>query len=158
MKTLAQLHHLHATFMPKPIYGIAGSGMHVNLSLCKKGENAFHDPKGRLELSQDAYAFIAGMLLPMCRDGGHHQPLDQLLQAPGARLRRPATCPGRSPTAAFLVRVPAARAAAPGELRSRTPSCNPYLALALCLRAGLDGIQGLTPPAEIQGEHLHHGA
>ena len=152
VKTLAQLHHLHATFMPKPIYGIAGSGMHVNLSLCKKGENAFHDPKGRLELSQDAYAFIAGMLAHVQGMAAITNPLINSYKRLVPGFEAPCYLSWSVTNRSVLVRVPAARGSRTRlELRSPDPSCNPYLALALCLRAGLDGIaRGLTPPAEIQ--------
>ena len=62
VKTIAQKYGLHATFMPKPIYGIAGSGMHTNMSLFKDGKNAFYDPQDKLGLSKEAYSFIAGVL------------------------------------------------------------------------------------------------
>ncbi len=62
VKTIAQKYGLHATFMPKPIYGIAGSGMHTNMSLFKDGKNAFYDPEDKLGLSKEAYSFIAGVL------------------------------------------------------------------------------------------------
>ena len=62
VKTLAQKNGLHATFMPKPIYGINGSGMHTNMSLFKNGKNVFYDPDGEKGLSKEAYSFIAGLL------------------------------------------------------------------------------------------------
>ena len=87
VKTLAQKNGLHATFMPKPIYGINGSGMHTNMSLFKNGKNVFYDPDGEKGLSKEAYSFIAGLLAH-----GHvrrNQPPGQFLQAPGAWLRGP---------------------------------------------------------------------
>jgi len=65
VKTIAQRHGLHATFMPKPIFGINGSGMHTNVSLFKNGKNVFHDEKGLLELSKEAYWFIGGLMKNM---------------------------------------------------------------------------------------------
>ena len=62
VKTLAQRNGLHATFMPKPIFGIAGSGMHTNMSLFRNGKNAFYDPDDPRGLSKEAYSFIAGLL------------------------------------------------------------------------------------------------
>ena len=62
MKKIAYANGLHATFMPKPIYGTAGSGMHTNMSLFKNGKNVFYDPNGDRQLSQEAYHFIAGLL------------------------------------------------------------------------------------------------
>lgn len=62
VKTVAHMHNMYATFMPKPVYGKAGSGMHVNMSLMKDGKNAFYDPDDSLGLSKTAYSFIAGIL------------------------------------------------------------------------------------------------
>lgn len=151
VKILAQRHHLHATFMPKPIYGIAGSGMHVNMSLNKNGDNAFHDPSGRLALSEDAYAFIAGMLAHVQGMAAITNPLVNSYKRLVPGFEAPCYLSWSVTNRSVLVRVPASRGARTRlELRSPDPSCNPYLALALCIRAGLDGIaRGLTPPPEI---------
>ncbi|AKX94070.1 glutamine synthetase [Moorella thermoacetica] len=148
VRTIAQRHGLHATFMPKPIYGINGSGMHANLSLSKDGKNAFDDPSDELGLSQVAYHFIAGIM-------AHARALTAVTNPTVNSYKR--LVPGyeapvyiawsprnRSP----LIRVPAKRGASTRiEVRHPDPSCNPYLALAVLLKAGLDGIKkGLTPP------------
>ncbi len=152
VKTLAQRHCLHATFMPKPIYGIAGSGMHTNMSLCKNGENAFCDPKGRLELSGDAYSFIAGLLAHVQGMAAITNPLVNSYKRLVPGFEAPCYLSWSVTNRSVLIRVPAARGQRTRlELRSPDPACNPYLTLALCLTAGLDGIaRGLKPPEEIQ--------
>lgn len=148
VRTIAQRHGLHATFMPKPIYGINGSGLHVNISLEKDGQNAFYDPNDELGLSQTAYQFIAGIMK-------HARALTAITNPTVNSYKR--LVPGyeapvyiawsprnRSP----LIRIPAKRGPSTRiEVRHPDPSCNPYLALAVILKAGLDGIRnGLTPP------------
>ncbi|MCL2559229.1 MAG: type I glutamate--ammonia ligase [Turicibacter sp.] len=143
VKTVARKHGLYATFMPKPIAAIAGSGMHSNISLFDKdGNNAFYNESDRLGLSKTAYQFLAGVL--------HHAPDFTAIANPTVnsykRLTRGHEAPvfiawspsNRSP----LVRIPASRGMSTRiELRSVDPSANPYLALAAILTAGLDGIK-----------------
>jgi glutamine synthetase len=152
VKTLAQRHNLHATFMPKPIYGIAGSGMHTNMSLCRDGKNVFFDPAGRLQLSSEAYSFIAGLLEHVQGMAAITNPLVNSYKRLVPGYEAPCYLSWSVTNRSVLIRVPAARGQRTRlELRSPDPACNPYLALALCLRAGLDGIsRKLTPPAEIQ--------
>ena len=84
VRTIAQKHGLHATFMPKPIYGIAGSGMHVNQSLTKDGKNAFYDLAGGAQLSQEAYWYIGGLLQHAKAIAAITKPDRQFLQTLGA--------------------------------------------------------------------------
>ena len=151
VKTLAQRHNLHATFMPKPIFNEAGNGMHVNISLNKNGDNVFYDPKGDLELSKEAYSFIAGLLEHVRGMTAITNPLVNSYKRLVPGFEAPCYLSWSASNRSVLIRVPAARGKSTRlELRSPDPSCNPYLALALCLRAGLDGIgRGLEPPAEI---------
>ncbi|MBF7096613.1 type I glutamate--ammonia ligase [Alkalibacter mobilis] len=142
VRIIAQRHGLHATFMPKPIFGIAGSGMHLNQSLFKNGKNAFYDPNGADELSEEAYQYIAGLIK-------HARPMAALTNPTVNSYKR--LVPGyeapvyiawspknRSP----LIRIPAKRGASTRvEMRNPDPSANPYLALAANLGAGLDGIK-----------------
>ncbi|MFB6466736.1 type I glutamate--ammonia ligase [Cytobacillus sp. Hz8] len=151
VKTIARKHGLHATFMPKPLFGVNGSGMHCNLSLFTNGKNVFYDPTGDLELSDTARYFIAGVL--------KHAPSFTAVTNPTVNSYK-RLVPGyeapcyvawsarnRSP----LIRIPASRGLSTRiEVRSVDPSANPYLAMAVLLKAGLDGVKNeLTPPASV---------
>ncbi|MGI9951927.1 type I glutamate--ammonia ligase [Moorellaceae bacterium AZ2] len=152
VRTIAQRHGLHATFMPKPIYGINGSGMHCHISLSfSNGQNAFYDPQGELELSEIAYQFIAGIM-------AHARALTAITNPTVNSYKR--LVPGyeapvyiawsprnRSP----LIRVPAKRGPSTRiEVRHPDPSANPYLAIAVLLKAGLDGIKKrMVPPPPV---------
>ncbi|MDQ0199883.1 type I glutamate--ammonia ligase [Neobacillus ginsengisoli] len=151
VKTIARKHGLHATFMPKPLFGVNGSGMHCNLSLFKNGKNAFYEPTSDLELSDTARHFIAGIL--------KHAPSFTAVTNPTVNSYK-RLVPGyeapcyvawsarnRSP----LIRIPASRGLSTRvEVRSVDPAANPYLAMAVLLKAGLDGIKNqLTPPAPV---------
>ena len=149
VRQVAQRHGLHATFMPKPIYGVAGSGMHVNLSLNRDGENAFCDPEGPYGLSQEARWYLGG-LLKYCREfsaitNPTINSYKRLLAGYEAPVYVAWALKNRSP----LVRVPAARGKSTRlELRSPDPSCNPYLAFAVMIQAGLRGILDRVEPPE----------
>lgn len=153
VKTYARKHGLHATFMPKPIYGICGSGMHTNLSIydLKTGKNIFDDPNGELGLSKEAYAFIAGLLAHVKGLTVFANPTVNSYKRLVPGYEAPTYLSWSTSNRSVLVRVPASRGKGTRvELRSPDPTCNPYLEMALCLAAGLDGIQkGLTPPAAI---------
>ncbi len=151
VKTLAQKNGLHATFMPKPIFGVAGSGMHLNMSLCKDGKNVFYDEQGERQLSQTAYAFLAGLLEHASGFTALTNPLVNSYKRLSAGYEAPRYKAWSASNRSTLIRIPAVRGQTTRvELRSPDPSCNPYLAVAACLAAGLDGItRGLTPPPEI---------
>jgi glutamine synthetase len=167
VKTVAQRHGLHATFMPKPIYGICGSGMHINTSLIKNGKNVFYDPNGPLELSQDAYWFIGGIMKHIRAIASLTNPIvnsyKRLVPGYEAPVYVAWSAKNRSP----LIRIPAARGEATRvELRNPDPACNPYLALAAILAAGLDGIEKkIDPPSSTdmnifemsEEERIKHG-
>jgi len=152
VKIIAQKHGLHATFMPKPIAGINGSGMHTNMSLFKDGKNAFYDDKNEIGLSPAAYSFIAGLIKNMRSISAITNPLvnsyKRLVPGYEAPVNIAWCCRNRSP----LIRIPAARGASTRvELRCPDPSSNPYLVLASCLAAGLDGVKNkLVPPAAVE--------
>ena len=151
VKTVAQKNGLHATFMPKPVYGIAGSGMHINMSLFKDGKNVFFDENDVHKLSREAYSFIAGLLAHVKATSAVTNPLVNSYKRLVPGYEAPCYVAWSASNRSALVRIPAARGMSTRvELRSPDPSCNPYLAFAVCLAAGLDGIEkGMTPPAEI---------
>ncbi len=157
VKVLAQRAGLHATFMPKPIFGINGSGMHMNMSLFKDGRNVFYDPDDKRGLSKEAYSFIAGLLAHVRATTAVTNPLvnsyKRLVPGYEAPCYRAWSASNRS----ALIRIPAARGQSTRvELRSPDPSCNPYLAIAVCMAAGINGIErGLTPPEEITQDIFH---
>ena len=151
VKTIAQSRGLHATFMPKPVFGINGSGMHINMSLFKDGKNIFFDPNGEKELSKEAYSFIAGILKHVRGMTAITNPLVNSYKRLVPGYEAPCYLAWSASNRSALIRIPAARGSSTRvELRCPDPACNPYLAIAVCLAAGLDGIEkGLTPPAEI---------
>ena len=149
VKTIAKRHGLYATFMPKPKYGINGSGMHVNMSLATlDGRNIFTDENDERGLSEDAYHFIAGLMAHAKGMTAITNPLvnsyKRLVPGHEAPVYIAWSSVNRSP----LIRIPAGRGETTRvELRSPDPAANPYLVLAACLEAGLDGIRNqITPP------------
>ncbi len=156
VKSIAKMHGLYATFMPKPIFGVNGSGMHVHQSLFyEDGKNAFFDPKDRYKLSKIAKSFIAGQLAHVkafsaivAPNVNSYKRLVPGYEAPvyicwaqinrSALIRIPRYSPGREQSTR-------------AELRCPDPSCNPYLAFAVMLKAGLDGIKkNMVPPEPIE--------
>ena len=149
VKTIARRHGLHATFMPKPKFGVNGSGMHINMSLSREGRNIFADEKDALGLSKEAYYFIGGIMKHLKGMTAITNPLvnsyKRLVPGYDAPVHIAWSIGNRSP----LIRVPATDARhARIELRNPDPCTNPYLALAVCLRAGLDGIRNQIMPPE----------
>jgi glutamine synthetase len=151
VKTLAQKNGQHATFMPKPVFGVNGSGMHTNMSLFRDGKNAFYDANGHKGLSKEALGFIAGLLAHVKGMCAITNPLVNSYKRLVPGYEAPCYIAWSASNRSTLIRIPASRGQATRvELRNPDPTCNPYLALAVCLAAGLDGIEkGLTPPAEI---------
>lgn len=150
VKTIAKKYGLHATFMPKPIFGINGSGMHTNMSLFKDGKNAFFDPSaGELQLSDTAYSFIAGVLKHVAGFTAVTNPLVNSYKRLVPGYEAPCYIAWSASNRTDIIRIPASRGAGTRvELRSPDPSTNPYLALACCLAAGLDGIKNNMPAPE----------
>jgi glutamine synthetase len=155
IKSIAAQHDLYASFMPKPLYKQAGSGMHINQSLFSKEGNAFFDVADKYKLSKIAYQFLAGQLLHarslsavVAPTVNSYKRLVSGFEAPvyvcwaqinrSALIRIPRYSPGREKSTRL-------------ELRCPDPSCNPYLAFAAMLKTGLDGIKkGLTPPPPVE--------
>ncbi|MDE6658615.1 MAG: type I glutamate--ammonia ligase [Eubacterium sp.] len=150
VKTYATKHGLHATFMPKPVYGINGSGMHTNMSLYRlaDGSNAFADENDEIGLSKEAYAFIAGVMAHVKGIAAFSNPLVNSYKRLVPGYEAPCYIAWSASNRSSLVRIPAARGKGTRvELRNPDPTCNPYLEMALCLAAGLDGIKkNMTPP------------
>ena len=149
VKYIAKRHGLYASFMPKPISGVDGSGMHLNMSLWSEGQNMFADSRGELGLSDEAYHFMAGLM--------KHAPEMSLITNPLVNSYK-RIVPGyeapvdiswspanRSP----LIRVPTARGSGTRlEFRSPDSAANPYLALAVSLAAGIDGLENKLQPGK----------
>ncbi len=153
VKSIASKYGLHATFMPKPIFGINGSGMHTNQSLFNlDGTNAFYDENGPLQLSPTAYSYIAGLLKNARNFAAVTNPLVNSYKRLVPGYEAPVYAAWSASNRSALVRIPASRGISTRtELRCPDPACNPYLALAMMLSAGLDGVKNnLTPPAEVK--------
>jgi glutamine synthetase len=151
VRAIAQLHGLHATFMPKPVFGIAGSGMHVNQSLFKNGKNAFFDPEKPLQLSETAMYYLGGLLKHARGYTAITNPLVNSFKRLVSGYEAPVYIAWSPRNRSPLVRVPARRGEGTSfELRSPDPSCNPYLAFAVIIKAGLDGIKNkIAPPPPV---------
>ncbi len=152
VKAVAAKHNLHATFMPKPIYGIQGSGMHCNISLFKGGKNAFYDKKGEYELSDEAKYAIGGMLKHVRSITAVTNPTVNSYKRLVPGYEAPVYLAWSLANRSALLRVPAKRGVSTRvELRSPDPACNPYLAFAAILEACLDGIRNkIDPPAPVE--------
>jgi glutamine synthetase len=153
VKTIAHKHGLHATFMPKPIFGIAGSGMHINISMAKDGKNVFCDESDKNGLSSTAYSFIAGIMEHIKGMTAITNPLVNSYKRLVPEFEAPVYIAWSAQNRSPLIRVPASRGQGTRvELRSADPSANPYLALAVTIAAGLDGVKrGLVPPPAVDG-------
>jgi len=143
VKVVAQKHGLHATFMPKPLQDINGSGMHTHISLYHKdGSNAFYDSEDENNLSETAYQFMGGMLEHAKGVTAITNPTVNSYKRLVSGYEAPIRIGWSTLNASPLIRIPAVRGeAAYLEYRSPDPSCNPYLALAVMIKAGLDGIK-----------------
>jgi glutamine synthetase len=160
VKAIAAAYDLYASFMPKPFFGRNGSGMHTHQSLFKNGTNAFYDPGDEYKLSETAYSFVAGQL-------AHARALSAVVAPTVNSYKR--LVPGYEAPVyicwarinrAALIRIPnyseGREQSTRAELRFPDPSCNPYLAFAVMLIAGLDGIsRELKPPAPVEEDVYH---
>ena len=147
VKNVALRYDLHATFMPKPVFGLAGSGMHTHQSLFRGKANAFHDGDGQWQLSTTCLHYIGGLLRHAKGFCAITNPLVNSYKRLVPGYEAPTAIAWSEKNRSPLVRVPATRGAATRiELRMPDPSCNPYLALAVMLRAGLDGIEQAVDP------------
>jgi len=155
-KTIALKHNLHVTFMPKPIFGINGSGMHTHLSLFKNDNNIFYNPKSKYQLSQEALYFIGGLLKHAKGFTAITNPLVNSYKRLTPGYEAPVYIAWSERNRSPLVRVPAARGVGTrAELRSPDPSCNPYLAFAVIIKAGIDGIKNKIDPGEPVSQNIY---
>jgi glutamine synthetase len=151
VKTVARKHGLHATFMPKPVFGINGSGMHFNMSLFNENGNAFYDKEDERQLSETAYQFIAGLIKHARGYTAVCNPIVNSYKRLVPGYEAPVYIAWSGKNRSPLIRIPESRGMSTRvELRSVDPAANPYLALATLLAAGLDGVKNkLEAPAPI---------
>jgi glutamine synthetase len=152
VKAIAAKHNLHATFMPKPIFGINGSGMHCNVSLFEGDKNAFYDKDAEYQLSDTAKYAIGGMLKHVKSITAITNPIVNSYKRLVPGYEAPVYLAWSLANRSALLRVPAKRGISTRvELRSPDPACNPYLAFAGILETCLDGIRNkIDPPAPVE--------
>jgi glutamine synthetase len=156
VKNVATRHGLHATFMPKPVFGINVSGMHTHQSLMSKNRNAFHDDGAQWGLSRTCLYYIGGLLRHAKGFCAITNPLVNSYKRLVPGYEAPTAIAWSERNRSPLVRVPASRGANTRiELRMPDPSCNPYLALAVMLRAGLDGIEQEIDPGPPVNKNIY---
>ncbi|EHN59573.1 type I glutamate--ammonia ligase [Oenococcus kitaharae] len=147
VKTVARKYGYYATFMPKPIAGINGNGMHTNMSLSKDGKNVFDDPTDKLGLSETAYHFLGGLLTHAENFVAITNPTVNSFKRLTPGFEAPVYIAWSASNRSPMVRIPASRGAATRlELRMVDPTANPYLAFAVVLASGLDGIEKKITP------------
>lgn len=157
VKSIASRHGVYATFMPKPLFGQNGSGMHVHQSLfdMKTGKNAFFDPNDSYKLSKIAKSFVAGQLRHVKAMSAVVAPRVNSYKRLVPGYEAPVYICWAQINRSALIRIPryspGREQATRAELRCPDPSCNPYLAFAVMLKSGLDGVkQKLEPPKPVE--------
>ncbi len=152
VKTIAIKYGMHATFMPKPIFGVNGNGMHCNLSLFKDEENVFYDEQGKSQLSDVAYNFIAGLLKHARSYTAITNPLVNSYKRLVPGYEAPCYISYSDSNRSAMIRIPATRKKGTRvEVRSVDPTANVYLAIASLLASGLDGVENkLSAPNPIR--------
>ncbi|KRM88271.1 type I glutamate--ammonia ligase [Lacticaseibacillus thailandensis] len=159
VKTIARKHGLYATFMPKPLHGINGSGMHMNMSLFRGQENAFYDAKGDGQLSDTALHFLAGLLDHARALTAINNPIVNSYKRLVPGFEAPVYIAWSGKNRSPLIRVPSGRGVSTRlEMRSVDPSANPYLSIAAMLTAGLDGIAEKLQPEEAVDRNIYRMA
>lgn len=152
VSAIAEQNGAMATFMPKPIFGINGSGMHCNVSLFKNGKNIFFEPEKMYQLSKEALYSIGGLLKHVKSFTAVTNPIVNSYKRLVPGYEAPVYLAWSLANRSALIRVPAKRGNATRiELRSPDSSCNPYLALTVILAAILDGVENkIEPPLQIE--------
>lgn len=157
VRKVAMDYGLHATFMPKPMFGKAGSGMHVHQSLFKKNKNAFYDENAQYQLSKTALNYIGGLLAHARGYAAITNPLVNSYKRLVPGYEAPVYIAWSEKNRSPLVRIPARRGVGTrAELRCPDPACNPYLAFAVTLKAGLDGIKKKIDPGDPVNLNIYH--
>jgi glutamine synthetase len=157
VKNVAKRYNLKATFMPKPIFGENGSGMHCNMSLFKDGKNAFVDTNDKDGLSETAYHFIAGVLKHARGNAAITNPLVNSYKRLVPGYEAPVYVAWSTSNRTCMIRIPAARGNGTRvEVRNPDPSANPYLALAVLLKSGLDGVDNKEVVPQPRKANLYH--
>ncbi|NIK10871.1 type I glutamate--ammonia ligase [Alkalibacillus almallahensis] len=151
VKTIARKHGLHATFMPKPLFGVNGSGMHANMSLFAGKENAFYDENADEQLSEVAHQFTAGIIKHAVNFTAVTNPTVNSYKRLVPGYEAPCYVAWSGQNRSPLVRVPSSRGLSTRiEVRSVDPAANPYMAMSVMLAAGLDGVENkLTAPEPV---------
>lgn len=156
VKTIARKHGLYATFMPKPVAGINGNGMHVNMSLFKEGKNVFFDAEGADGLSATAYSFLGGLLEHAANYTAITNPTVNSYKRLTPGYEAPVYVAWSGSNRSPMVRVPASRGQSTRlELRTVDPTANPYLAFAAVLGAGLDGVRRDIEPRDSVDQNIY---
>lgn len=149
VKSIAKRHGLHATFMPKPKNGVNGSGMHTNMSLHKEGKSVFLDENGKEGISQDGYYFIGGLMAHAKGMSLITNPITNSYKRLASGYGAPSYITWSLANRTPMIRIPFSKDGVNRiEFRSPDPTANPYLLLAVCLAAGLDGMKKKTMPPE----------
>lgn len=157
VRTIAQRHGLHATFMPKPVFGINGSGMHCHQSLFEGKSNIFYDPRSEDGISDVARYYIGGLMKHARAFAAITNPTVNSYKRLVPGYEAPVYIAWSNRNRSPLIRIPAKRGASTRlELRNPDPSCNPYLAFAVMLKAGLDGIKNKTAPPPPCDRNIYH--
>lgn len=155
VKSIAKRHGLHATFMPKPKSGVNGSGMHINMSLCKDGNNIFVDENESNGLSKEAYYFIGGLMKHIKGMTLITNPLINSYKRLVPGYDSPVSIAWSAKNRGQLINIPVSRGEATKiELRCPDTASNPYLVIAVCLAAGLDGIKNKIKPSNSVDENI----
>ncbi|KRO18561.1 type I glutamate--ammonia ligase [Lacticaseibacillus saniviri] len=156
VKTVARKHGLYATFMPKPLHGINGSGMHINMSLFNEAGNVFYDENGDEQLSETAMHFLGGLLEHARGLTAINNPTVNSYKRLVPGFEAPVYVAWSGKNRSPLIRVPQSRGLSTRlELRSVDPAANPYLAIAAILEAGLNGIENQVAPEDAVDRNIY---
>ncbi len=156
VRTVAKMHGLHASFMPKPVEGVHGSSMHINMSLVRDGRNCFYDEKDPIQLSREGRWFVSGLMKHINAVTAVTNPIVNSYKRLVPGCEAPIYIAWSAKNRIPLIRIPMmGNENSRIELRSPDNAANPYLALAVCLAAGLDGIRSETLPPESVDENLY---